>query len=79
MRGVGSELRELGGILQSGTQGRTVKAAGQRTADRREASDWSLPAETRRHASERAANCREMIGEINAQLDERYQKSPRRR
>jgi hypothetical protein len=48
-------------------------------ADRREASNWSLPGETRRHASERAANCAEMIEEINAELDRRREAAAQRR
>lgn len=46
---------------------------------RQEASKWSLPAETSRHASERAANCAEMIEEINAVLDRRHEEAARRR
>lgn len=40
-------------------------------ADRRQAGDWSEPSENRRHASERAANCAEMIREIDEELDRR--------
>src|SRR5437764_14938667 len=48
-------------------------------AAHRDAGKWSVPAENRRHASEVAANCAEMIREINAVLDQRHEEAAERR